>query len=75
MPKGRANVFPGLLVKWDQNKVKIKPKDVVEELRAGEPRIETSAGDDALRITVVTLLPEQVAIVGRRIKEVLQAAV
>ena len=75
MPKGRANVFPGLLVKWDQNKVKIKPKDVVEELRAGEPRIETSAGDDALRITVVTLLPDQVPIVARRIKEVLQAAV
>ncbi|WP_416865201.1 MAG: aminotransferase class V-fold PLP-dependent enzyme [Imperialibacter sp.] len=75
MPKGRANVFPGLLVKWDQNKVKIKPKDVVEALRAGEPRIETSAGDDALRITVVTLLPDQVPIVARRIKEVLQAAV
>ncbi|MEQ8687058.1 MAG: aminotransferase class V-fold PLP-dependent enzyme [Imperialibacter sp.] len=75
MPKGRANVFPGLLVKWDQSKVKIKPKDVVEELRAGEPRIETSAGDDALRITVVTLLPDQVPIVARRIKEVLQAAV
>jgi seryl-tRNA(Sec) selenium transferase len=75
MPKGRANVFPGLLVKWDQNKVKIKPKDIVEALRAGEPRIETSAGDDALRITVVTLLPDQVPIVARRIKEVLQAAV
>jgi uncharacterized pyridoxal phosphate-dependent enzyme len=75
MPKGRANVFPGLLVKWDQKKVKIKPKEVVEALRAGEPRIETSAGDEELRITVVTLLPEQVPVVARRIKEVLQAAV
>lgn len=75
MPKGRANVFPGLRVTWDQKKVKIKPKEVVEALRAGEPRIETSAGDDELRITVVTLQPGQVPIVARRIKEVLTAAV
>lgn len=75
LPKGRANVFPGLRVKWDQSKIKITPQEVVEALRSGEPRIETSAGKDALNITVVTLRPEQVPIVGRRIKEVLQAAV
>lgn len=75
IPQGRANVFPGLNVKWDQDKVKIKPDEVVEALRAGEPRIETSAGDDGLRIAVVTLQPEHVPIVARRIKEVLETAV
>ncbi len=75
IPEGRANVFPGLLVKWDKSKVKISPQEVVEALREGEPRIESSAGDDELRIAVVTLLPEHVDIVARRIKEVLETAV
>lgn len=75
IPEGRANVFPGLHVKWDQNKVKIKPQEVVKALSAGDPRIETSGGDHGLNITVVTLQPEHVPIVARRIKEVLETAV
>lgn len=75
VPDGRANVFPGLHIRWDQQKVKIAPREVVDALREGEPRIETSAGDEELRITVVTLRPEQVDIVARRIKEVLETAV
>ncbi|WPP48633.1 aminotransferase class V-fold PLP-dependent enzyme [Catalinimonas niigatensis] len=75
IPKGRANVFPGLNIHWDQSKVKITPEEVVEALRKGEPSIETSAGDDELWIAVVTLQPEHVDIVARRIKEVLETAV
>ena len=74
IPQGRANVFPGLWVSWDQEKVKIKPREVLRALSEGEPRIEASAGDDGLRIAVVTLQPEHVSILARRIKEVLQAA-
>jgi uncharacterized pyridoxal phosphate-dependent enzyme len=75
IPEGRANVFPGLNIRWDQSKVKITPEEVVEALREGEPSIETSAGEHELRIAVVTLQPEHVDIVARRIKEVLEAAV
>lgn len=75
IPEGRANVFPGLHVSWDQTKIKITPHEVVEALREGEPRIETSGNDERLNITVVTLRPEQVSIVARRIKEVLETAV
>lgn len=75
IPQGRANVFPGLRVVWDQDKVKIKPDEVVKALSEGEPRIETSAGADGLRIAVVTLQPAHVPVVARRITEILQAAV
>lgn len=75
IPEGRANVFPGLNISWDQNKVKITPEEVVEALREGKPSIETSAGEHELRIAVVTLQPEHVDIVARRIKEVLETAV
>nr|WKN40222.1 aminotransferase class V-fold PLP-dependent enzyme [Tunicatimonas sp. TK19036] len=75
IPEGRANVFPGLHVSWDQSKIKITPREVVEALSEGEPRIETSGNDERLNITVVTLRPEQVPIVARRIKEVLETAV
>ena len=75
VPEGRANVFPGLRIRWDQRTIKVTPDEVVEALREGDPRIETSAGDDFLNIAVVTIKPEQVDIVGRRIKEVLETAV
>ena len=75
VPEGRANVFPGLHIRWDQQKIKITPDEVVKALSEGEPRIETSAGDGFLNITVVTLRPEQVAVVAQRIKEVLETAV
>ncbi|MFH5834273.1 aminotransferase class V-fold PLP-dependent enzyme [Halalkalibaculum sp. DA384] len=73
--EGPANYFPGLKVSWDQSRVKITPEETVKELREGYPRIETSGNDEGLNISVVTLKPEQVDIVGQRIKEVLEQAV
>lgn len=73
--EGPANHFPGLKISWDQGRVKITPEETVEALREGYPRIETSSNDEGLNVSVVTLKPEQVDIVGRRIKEVLEQAV
>lgn len=72
---GPANHFPGLRLSWDQNQVEITPRDVVEALRNGDPRIEVSGGDETLNVAVVMLEPEHVDVVGRRIKEVLEQAV
>lgn len=74
IPKGRSNVFPGLNIQWDQNKVKTTPLQVAEALRNGTPRIEIGAGKDMLQVAVITLRPDQVDIVGRRIKETLKQA-
>ncbi len=74
VPEGPANVFPGLHISWDQGKVKITPGEVAEALRSGTPSIEIGSGDEGLRVAVVTLRPDQVDIVGQRIKEVLEQA-
>ncbi|WP_310685105.1 aminotransferase class V-fold PLP-dependent enzyme [Aliifodinibius sp. S!AR15-10] len=72
---GPANHFPNLYIRWDQSRVKITPEEVVEQLRNGSPSIEISGDEEKLNITVVTMKPEHVDIVGRRVKEVLEQAV
>ncbi|SMO69870.1 aminotransferase class V-fold PLP-dependent enzyme [Fodinibius sediminis] len=72
---GPANHFPDLQLSWDQSRVQIKPEDVVKKLQEGEPRIEVSSNDEGLYITVVMMKPDQVGIVGRRVREVLSQAV
>lgn len=72
---GESNHFPGLVITWDQSKVKISPRDVVKALAAGNPRIEAGGGKDGLEIAVVTLRPDQIDIVARRVKEILSQAV
>lgn len=72
---GPANHFPDLQLSWDQSQVEISPQEVVKKLQEGKPRIEISSNDEGLYITVVTMKPEQVEIVARRIREVLEQAV
>jgi len=72
--EGPANHFPNLRISWDQKKVAITPKEVVEKLRNGSPSIEVSGNDDYLNITVVMLKPEQVDVVAHRVREVLEQA-
>lgn len=73
--KGPANAFPSLHVTWDQSKVKTTPKDVLAALKNGTPSIVANGHDNALSVGVVLLKPEQVDIVARRVKEILQQAV
>lgn len=75
---GPANALPGLHLWWDQNAVKISPKDVNEALKEGTPSIVAGAGKNGdkqvLNIGVVLLRPDQVDVVANRVKEILQNA-
>jgi hypothetical protein len=72
---GPANHYPGLRITWDRSRIRMAPAEAVEALRSGEPCIEVSAGEDTLNVAVVTLRPEHVDIVGRRVREVLEQVV
>jgi len=72
---GPANAFPSLVVDWDQQRVKITPKDVQKALKEGTPSIVTGGHENQLLIGVVLLRPEQVDIVAQRVKEILGHAV
>ena len=72
---GPANAFPSLHVTWDQNKIKISPKQVVKALKSGTPSIVANGNDDHLTVGVVLLRPDQVDIVAGRVKSILQQAI
>jgi L-seryl-tRNA(Ser) seleniumtransferase len=66
-----ANAVPHLRITWDTSR--LKPADVVQRLRDGEPRIEVRpVVGDALEIAVWMLEPGEVDIVADRLKEILQ---
>ncbi|HUE03770.1 MAG TPA: aminotransferase class V-fold PLP-dependent enzyme [Bryobacteraceae bacterium] len=82
-----ANQVPHLLIRYDQQRLKISPLDVKEQLRRGTPSIELnpatgtnegSAGlpSDANTIVVGVwmLQPDEDMIVARRLREVLLSA-
>ncbi len=83
-----ANHVPHLLIRYDQQRIRIAPRDVMAELRRGNPSIElnpstgratgASAGIPANVNTIVVgvwMLQEgEDAIVARRLREVLAAA-
>lgn len=73
--KGPANAFPSLHLTWDQGKVKTTPKEVLAALKNGTPSIVANGNDKMLSIGVVLLKPEQVDIVARRVKDILQQSV
>lgn len=69
---GPANALPGMVVMWDQSKIKITPKDVVKALLEGKPSIVAVDKGEVLGVGVVLMRPEQVDIVAGRIKEILE---
>jgi len=83
-----ANHVPHLLLRYDQEKVKIAPRDVMAELRRGTPSIElnpstgstrgASAGIPAAESMIVVgvwmLQDGEDLVVGRRLHEVLSKA-
>jgi L-seryl-tRNA(Ser) seleniumtransferase len=82
-----ANNVPHLLIRYDQQRVKISPKEVKKQLHAGTPSIElnpatgsteASAGipkdPNKIVVGVWMLEPGEDAIVARRLREVLTQA-
>jgi L-seryl-tRNA(Ser) seleniumtransferase len=76
---GPANAFPSLDLTWDQEIVKMTANDVQSALQKGTPSIVANVGNKdgnkVLRVGVVLLRPDQVDVVARRIKEVLEHAI
>lgn len=83
-----ANHVPHLLLRYDQSRVKVSPKDVAKQLREGTPSIELnpstgsrhgSAGlhsdENTIVVGVWMLEPGEDAIVARRLREVLSSAI
>lgn len=71
---GPANNFPSLFVRWDQTKIRTNPKDVLAALKNGTPSIVANDKGDALIVGVVLLREDQVEVVSKRVKEILQQA-
>ena len=65
---------PQLRVQWDQQRISRSPKDVVEMLRSGNPRIELPPGSEespeGLDVAVWMLRANEETIVARRFSEV-----
>lgn len=75
VPEGQANIFPSLHVQWDQAKIKTTAREVVEALRSGTPSIVANGHGPVLTIGVVLLRADQVDVVAKRVKEILEKAV
>ncbi|MDA2925391.1 aminotransferase class V-fold PLP-dependent enzyme [Acidobacteria bacterium AH-259-L09] len=70
-----ANQTPHLRIRWDQSKTKIRPSEVAQRLREGEPSIEVRPNvEDSLEVSVWMLQPGEDQIVARRITETLSLA-
>lgn len=66
-----ANAVPHLKITWDRA---LKPAEVAKRLRDGDPRIEVRPViGEWLEVAVWMLEPEEVEVVGRRLKEALEA--
>jgi L-seryl-tRNA(Ser) seleniumtransferase len=86
IPNVAANAIPHLLLRYDTQRVKIRPSDVMVELRKGTPSIELNpqtgkkpgAGlptdESTIVVGVWMLEPGEDLIVARRLKEVLGKA-
>jgi L-seryl-tRNA(Ser) seleniumtransferase len=67
-----ANAVPHLRVVWDEAALGMKPAEVSQKMRQGEPSIEVRPGaSEALEIGVWMLEPDEDEIVARRLREVL----
>ena len=86
IPNVAANAVPHLLLKYDTQRIKIRPVEVMAELRKGTPSIELNpqtgkkpgaglpSDESTIVVGVWMLEAGEEAIVARRIKEILEKA-
>jgi L-seryl-tRNA(Ser) seleniumtransferase len=71
-----ANHVPHVHITWNREQVKIAPRDVVRQLRQGDPAIEpTPAGGNEVVIGVWMMQQGDDKVVARRLKQILKEAV
>jgi uncharacterized pyridoxal phosphate-dependent enzyme len=70
-----GNHTPTLRITWDNQKIGITPKQLQENLRKGNPSIETTGSDNHIGITTWMMKPGQEKIVAARIKEELTKSI
>lgn len=74
-----ANAAPHLNIDWDPKTIPLTPKQVVEGLRLGEPRIELRPGSEGSKagvdISVWMLHPGEEKVVARRLRDILSAKI
>jgi L-seryl-tRNA(Ser) seleniumtransferase len=68
-----ANHVPHLFIRWDESRLKIGPREVMQRLRAGEPAIEPCpmTDDKQLVFTVWMLQPGEAEVVARALTKIL----
>jgi L-seryl-tRNA(Ser) seleniumtransferase len=68
-----ANHTPHLFIRWDDAKLKIGPREVMQRLRGGEPAIEACpmTDDKQLVFTVWMLQPGEAEVVARALTKIL----
>jgi uncharacterized pyridoxal phosphate-dependent enzyme len=68
---------PTANIQWNQEKIRLSPRDVIRILRAEDPRIELAPGSEnlstGLQVAVWMLRPQEDMIVARRLAEVLKS--
>jgi len=69
-----ANQIPHLRITWDKSVVGVTAAEAAQRLREGYPSIEAMGGRDFIGYNMYMLRPEEVGIVARRTREVLQRA-
>jgi len=71
-----ANHTQHLQIKWDEGVVKIKPTEVMKQLRAGTPSIEACPATNSRQLvfTVWMMQPGDAEIVAKRVQEILKKA-
>ena len=68
-----ANHVPHLHIRWDQAKVRLTPKEVMQQLREGTPSIEANpaTSKDELVFSMWMMQPGEAEVVARRVQQVL----
>jgi D-glucosaminate-6-phosphate ammonia-lyase len=74
-PTRRSNVAPSLFIAWDQNVVKITPRELHEQLYEGEPAIDMPYSGRGMTIMSYMLEEGDEIPVGRRLNEILSQAI
>jgi uncharacterized pyridoxal phosphate-dependent enzyme len=74
-PPGIANHVPHMVIKWDDKRIPMTPREVAKALREGKPSIVLAAGEhrDALSMNSFMLQPEEEKIIATELVRLFKA--